>query len=426
MDDTMDDPVDGGDKAVRAQYEAYPYPARDPADEAHRLITGSPSHILEIEHFVLRGGRAGDLRALVAGGGTGDGAIMLAQQLADRGTGSVTYLDMSSASLAVAQGRARARGLENISFHQGSLLDLPGMGWRPFDYIDCCGVLHHLADPAAGLAALVAVLATGGGLGLMLYGELGRTGVYPAQRAIARLAGDGPAGERLALARKLTEALPDGNWLKRNDHVMDHLAGDDAGFYDLLLHSRDRAYLVGEIMTLMAEAGLRISAFMPAGAYRPETYLNDGDLIERAAALSQADRWALAEELSGALKTHAFYAVRRADKDHGAAQGFEPRMVPVLREMRADRLAASLSQSPGLNATLGGASRRFEVSTQAPAIIALIDGKRSLRQIHGRLRARMGKTGAKMSWPDFQGEFSALFNILHPLNMLLFAGATLD
>lgn len=93
----MDDLVDGGDKAVRAQYEAYPYPARDPADEAHRLITGSPSHILEIEHFVLRGGRAGDLRALVAGGGTGDGAIMLVQQLADRGTGSVTYLDMSSA-----------------------------------------------------------------------------------------------------------------------------------------------------------------------------------------------------------------------------------------------------------------------------------------------------------------------------------------
>ncbi len=135
--------MDEADRNVREQYEAYPYPSRDPADEAHRLITGSPSHILEIEHFILRGGRA--------------------------------------------------RGLENISFHQGSLLDLPGRGWPPFDYIDCCGVLHHLADPAAGLAALVAVLAPGGGLGLMLYGELGRTGVYPAQRAIARLAGDGPA-----------------------------------------------------------------------------------------------------------------------------------------------------------------------------------------------------------------------------------------
>ncbi|MBT3495074.1 MAG: class I SAM-dependent methyltransferase, partial [Rhodospirillaceae bacterium] len=67
-----------GDAKVQAQYEAYPYPAREPGDEAHRLITGSPSHILEIEHFVFAGGRAGDLRALVAGGGTGDGAIMLA------------------------------------------------------------------------------------------------------------------------------------------------------------------------------------------------------------------------------------------------------------------------------------------------------------------------------------------------------------
>ena len=38
---------------------------------------------------------------------------------------------------------------------------------------------------------------------------------------------------------------------------------------------------------------------MPAGAYRPETYLNDGDLIERAAALSQADRWALADDDTG-------------------------------------------------------------------------------------------------------------------------------
>jgi hypothetical protein len=56
----------------------------------------------------------------------------------------------------------------------------------------------------------------------------------------------------------------------------------------------------------------------------------------------------------------------------------------------------------------------------------MIDGKRSLRQIHGRLRARMGKTGATLSWPEFQSEFSALFNILHPLNMLLFAGAMLD
>ena len=73
---------------IRRQYEAYPYPARDPADERLRLITGSPSHIDEVNHYVFGGRRdwAQPFRALIAGGGTGDGAIMLAQQLADRGT----------------------------------------------------------------------------------------------------------------------------------------------------------------------------------------------------------------------------------------------------------------------------------------------------------------------------------------------------
>ena len=40
---------------VRAQYEALPYPPRDPRDEAIRLITGTPSHVLEINHYLFSG-----------------------------------------------------------------------------------------------------------------------------------------------------------------------------------------------------------------------------------------------------------------------------------------------------------------------------------------------------------------------------------
>jgi len=321
---------------------------------------------------------------------------------------------MSTASLAIAKGRAEARGLGNISFHHGSLLELPNMGWQPFDYIDCCGVLHHLADPGEGLAALTSVLTDKGGLGLMLYGELGRTGVYPAQRAIARLVEDGS----LDLARRVVDALPAGNWLKRNEHLSDHLAGDDAGFHDLLLHSRDRAYLVGEIAELLAGADLRITGFLPPGAYDPCSYLEDPELRARAAALPALERWALAEELSGAMKTHVFYAVRRDNEAGGAAGTITPSMVPTLREMTADRLAASLGKSPRLSAELGGVERQFELPEGAAAIVALIDGRRSLRQIHGRLRAG----GTKMSWPDFEAKFAAIFEVLHGLNLLLFVG----
>ena len=141
---------------VRDQYEAYPYPPRDPRDETKRLIEGSPSHLLEINHYVFTGRRNFSLpfRALIAGGGTGDGTIMLAQHLADRGCpAEILYLDLSDKARSIAEARAQARGLHNIRFLLGSLLDLPRLGLGRFDYIDCCGVLHHLPEPAVGLGA---------------------------------------------------------------------------------------------------------------------------------------------------------------------------------------------------------------------------------------------------------------------------------
>ncbi|MDA8585141.1 class I SAM-dependent methyltransferase, partial [Rhodobacteraceae bacterium] len=42
--------------SVTEQYDAFPYPERDPVDERNRLILGSPSHPVEMDHF-LWGGR---------------------------------------------------------------------------------------------------------------------------------------------------------------------------------------------------------------------------------------------------------------------------------------------------------------------------------------------------------------------------------
>ena len=403
------------DGQVRAQYEAYPYPARDPAEEAERLIVGSPSHLLEIEHYVRGGRAAGDLRALVAGGGTGDGAIMLAQQLAQRGRGHVTYVDISAASLAIARERAKVRGLGNIEFHQGSLLDLPRLFPGPYDYVDCCGVLHHLEDPAAGLAALTAVLGDGGGLGLMLYGTLGRTGVYPLQSALRRLAGDAGDGERVALARQLLAALPESNWLRRNPLLNDHLRGDDAGLYDLLLHPRDRAYLVPEILALLRDAGLRLAGFVPDLQYDPAIYVEDAALAARAGALPPEQRAALAEELSGAMKSHVFYAVRGKDGWAPAESRLAPSSVPVLKDMEPAALAARLARSGSIAATVGGRALRLPAPEGAAALVALIDGRLSLRQIHGRLRA----AGERLSWEAFAERFRALLALLLPLNLLL-------
>jgi len=48
---------DTRDRRVRNQYEFYPYPERNPADERTRMIFGSPSNIDEINHYVFGGRR---------------------------------------------------------------------------------------------------------------------------------------------------------------------------------------------------------------------------------------------------------------------------------------------------------------------------------------------------------------------------------
>ncbi len=409
------------DARVRAQYEALPYPARDPADEKRRLITGSPSHLDEINHYVFAGARdfAQPFRALVAGGGTGDGAIMLAQQLAwAGGGGEVVYLDVSRAARAVAEARAEARGLTNIRFVTGSLLDLAALDLGRFDYIDCCGVLHHLADPAEGLAALAGALDPGGGLGLMLYGEYGRTGVYPAQ-AMLRLLGAPKlkdVGAQVGLARRLLDALPETNWLKRNPFVGDHLAGDDAGLYDLLLHSRDRAFTVPEIARLAAAAGLAITGFIEPALYDPLLHVADGDLRARLAKLPWIERCAFAELLLGSIKRHVFYAVPAARGPAAVARADSPAAVPVLRDADGPAMARSLRGGGRVKAEVEGVKVTFELPPLAAAILARIDGRRSLGAIQAELAAAAPRGG--LDWLAFKGAFDRLYAAFNALNVM--------
>jgi len=49
--------ADATDVQLAAQYEAFPYPRRDPRDEARRLVVGSPGHLREIDYWVFGGRR---------------------------------------------------------------------------------------------------------------------------------------------------------------------------------------------------------------------------------------------------------------------------------------------------------------------------------------------------------------------------------
>ncbi len=359
---------------VRAQYEAYPYPARDPEEERKRLITGSPSHVLEVDHFVFQGARdwSRPLRVLVAGGGTGDGLVQLAQQIADAGrVAEITYLDLSTASRKIAEARARVRGLSGIRFVTGSLLEAAGHG--EFDYIDCCGVLHHLPDPGAGFRALLAALAPGGGMGFMVYAPYGRSGVYPLQEAFGTLF-EGMAPEaRLRAAKTLVAGLPEGHPFACNPNLGDHKTSD-AGFYDLLLHSQDRAFDVAALVAMLEQTGWHLSGFTMPALY------DLARITDVPAHLDPVACMAVAEKLNGTIKTHVGYAVRRSEA-RGPAKGSNRALVPHLKGVRAADLAHAVATGQGPKLGFGGLNARLALPREAARLIAAVDGRRSLSEI---------------------------------------------
>jgi SAM-dependent methyltransferase len=410
--------TENDDIRLRAQYESYPYPPRDPADEAKRLVTGSPGHLAEVNHYIFAGRRdfARPFRALAAGGGTGDAAIMLAQQLADAGSGGeVVYLDLSRASAAIAEARARARGLANIRFVRGSIDDLDGLALGTFDYIDCCGVLHHLADPAAGLARLEAALTPDGGMGIMVYAPLGRTGVYHAQTMLRMVADGADDPTRIALAHTLLAQLPPTNWLRRNPFVGDHLLQGDAGLYDLLLHSRDRAYSVPQLADLVTGAGLRLVTFIEPVRYDPLALVRDEALAGRLRALPWIQRCAFAELLAGNHKTHIFYAVKASNEADTVARADSDTVVPVPVGMDGAAMAKGARPGGRIRSEFDKLPLSLPLPARAGPILAAIDGRRTLAEIHATVRA------AEPHPPDpdtFRAAFEALFAVLNGLNLL--------
>jgi SAM-dependent methyltransferase len=410
--------TDATDLQLAAQYEAFPYPERNPRDEAKRLIIGSPSHLREIDYWVFGANRPAStpLRALVAGGGTGDGTIMLAAQLAGAGReGHVTCLDRSEAALAIARSRAEARGLTNIDFRLGSLLDLPKLDLGPFDYIDCCGVLHHLPEPAEGLAALLSVLAPGGGMGLMVYAPHGRTGVYMLQDALRLLAPPSePPAARLDVARRVMRNLPASAWLRANQNFADHITGGDAGLYDLLLNPRDRAYDVASLAALLAQSGLSIACLVEPQRYDPATYMPDVRLRALAAAMDPISRAALAEALCGNISTHVVY-VRRTSEPVVMADAMADAAVPVARETSGAELAAGIRPDGVIPFSFHGLSVPVAMPSLAGVILRRIDGVATL----ARIEADLGKTG--ITAPAFRRAWGEVWQRLSAINRVLLA-----
>ena len=248
----------------------------------------------------------------------------------------------------------------------------------------------------------------------MVYGTFGRTGVYPLQDALRTLTGGLPDAERVDLAKRLLKTLPPTNWLKRNPFINDHQESD-AGLYDLLLHSRDRAYTVPDLTELASACGLAITTFIEPARYDPARYIADPRLSRRLDGLDMPQRAALAEQLSGSMAKHVFYLTRTQDAPDAVAKPDTPDMIPILRDLDGPAIARGLKPGAGLRADLGGTPVNLALPRLAGPILARIDGRTSIGSLYEALAA----TDRSLTRQAFQAQFHDLYTALNGVNKLL-------
>ena len=406
--------------ALRSQYEIFPYPPPDDGDAA--LATGSPSHILEIDHFLYDGRRdwTRPFRALIAGGGTGNAAIMLARQLRDIDCPTeIVYVDLSTASRKIAEDRARDQGLASITFHTASLTELDVAQFGKFDYIDCCGVLHHLQAPPAALRTLYALLKPDGGMGLMLYGRYGRTGIYDVQDIMRKLMPEDDQTAQLPVLASLLRDLPASNRLVRNAAISHQPDQHESELVDKFLHPQDRAYTVPEIAALCDQAALKIAAFLPEGRYLPETYLTDPALRERVADMSLVEKAGLAEMVAGNIGRHIFYVTPTTNNANRVATLDSPdagRAIPVLKNGDGAILAEKFAPNTAFKVQYDDLSILSGPPALAADILRRINNKTCLEDIYFDIAMSHPDVG----WPVFLDQFSDLYRSLHGLLNAMF------
>jgi SAM-dependent methyltransferase len=225
----------------------------------------------------------GPVGVLIAGCGTG-------WKVAEVGLtchgARVTGLGVSRANPAYGLFKAREMGLANATFAHGDIMNAAALG-TAFDYTQCGGVLHHMADLLAAWKVLVDCLAPDGVMKVALYAKATRGAVAHA-RAIIIKRKIGPTPDNLCAFRQFVMGRPTGSPLSALTRFTNFYYLNDCR--DLLFH--EHQIDLGFIKRACEARGLNFFGFhfrdpdMPCGYRRAFAY---------DAGMTDLDNWALFE-----------------------------------------------------------------------------------------------------------------------------------
>jgi SAM-dependent methyltransferase len=367
---------------VRSFYERYPYPRPiDSLDRYRQLWEDDSRRRAEYHLFWPFRPYRENLSILVAGCGTSQAARHAVRWPAAQ----VTGIDCSETSVRCTEELKRKHSVRNLQLHQLAIEQVGELGMS-FDLIVCTGVLHHLADPDAGLKALRNVLNPDGAMHLMVYAPYGRAGIYLLQDFCRRIGVHATNSEIRELTVALN-ALPPGHPLEtllREAPDFRH----EAALADALLHPQDRAYSVPQLFEFIATGGLTFSRWIRQAQYSHRCgAVSRIPQAARIARLSPPEQYAAIELFRGTMVRHSLVAYP-ADIAGGAEQiGFSGddwlEYVPI---RTADTICVEERLPAGAAAVLINQSHSYKdlflpINPSEKLLFSAVDGKRKIVEL---------------------------------------------
>jgi SAM-dependent methyltransferase len=297
----------------------------------------------------------------------------------------ITAIDVSAESIAFTRELKHKYALDNLDVQRLEVEQVSELR-QTFEHVVCTGVLHHLADPDAGLRALCDVMEPNGAVNVMVYAPYGRAGVYMLQDYCRRLGIGWTDGDFRDLSASL-KALP-------HDHPLAPLLrsspdfANTAGVADALLHPQDRSYSVPQLMDFLDHAGLAFGRWVRQAPYlpwcgAPASTPHHSKLIE----LMPEAQYAAMELFRGTMVRHTLIAYRKeqpaqvaaVDFDGDAWLNYAPIRVPdtiEVRERLPDGAAAVL-----INRNHTYTDLYLPIDRRQERLLTAIDGKRTIAEI---------------------------------------------
>ena len=391
---------------VQDFYDRYPYPPPVESLDQYRHAW-QDQRKRRADHHLFWPDRTykEDFSVLIAGCGTSQAA----KHALRWPTAQVTGIDISATSVRCTEELKRKHDLTNLQVYQISIDRLSQLKMT-FDQIVCTGVLHHLADPDAGLAALRDVLKPDGAMHLMVYAPYGRTGIYMLQEFCKRT-GIRATREGIHDLIAALRSLPPGHPLEtllREAPDFRH----EAALADALLHPQDRAYSVPQLFDFIERGGLAFGRWVKQASYSPRCgVMAHIPQASRIAQLPLPEQYAAVELFRGTMVRHSVIVYR-----DDSPMAFQPisfagdtwlRYVPI---RMAETICVQERLPPGAAAVLINQSHTYTdllltIDAAEKRIFDAIDGNRSIGDI---LELTLPSSGGQ-GQPDARSFFERLW-----------------